>query len=321
LKPLINEALILLRASLPSTIEIRSDLHNDGALVLADATQMHQVIMNLCTNAAHAMESGGGVMTVGLKKHRLTSNEETLGRGLAPGTYVEIVVQDTGHGISASVKKRIFEPYFTTKAPGKGTGMGLAVVHGIIKGHGGAINVHSEPGTGSRFSILLPTTERAIPISRVKISALPRGDESLLFVDDEAFLVDLGRQMLTRLGYRVTCSTNPLDALEALRREPQRFDLLITDMTMPHMTGEILARQCRIIRPDLPAILCTGYSRQIETERFGQLGFASLLMKPLTIGDLARTIRKALDGRNGSREMGSAFINEIHQGQAPAVNE
>jgi signal transduction histidine kinase/ActR/RegA family two-component response regulator len=293
LEPLVNEALKLLRASLPATIAIRSELNNDGALVSADATQMHQVIMNLCTNASHAMDNNVGELSVGLKKIHVA--QSGAGRRLVAGDYLELSVQDTGQGINAALKERIFEPYFTTKAPGKGTGMGLAVVHGIVKSHGGTIEVESLPGEGSRFSVLLPVTESVVRLPRVKIGTLPRGNESLLFLDDEIFLADLGRQMLSRLGYGVVCSTSPIEALQIIRTAPSRFDLLITDLTMPHMTGEVLIQQVAALRPDLPVILCTGYSQRLEKERAARLGINALLMKPLTIGDLARTVREVLD--------------------------
>ncbi len=248
LVPLIKEALKLLRASLPSTITIRSEFNPDGALVLADATQMHQVIMNLCTNAAQAMEPNGGELTVCLNKVRVgTSTDEHSKTG---GPFLELSVRDTGEGIGAGLEKRLFEPYFTTKAPGKGTGMGLAVVNSIIKSHGGAVEVQSRAGEGSCFTVRVPATESVIQVPTTRSIALPRGTESILFVDDEPFLADLGRQMLGRLGYRTVCSTSSVEALQVIRTHPEYCDLLITDMTMPHMTGEALIREVRAIRPD-----------------------------------------------------------------------
>lgn len=293
---LVGEALKLIRATLPTTIDIRQHLQSDGAKVLANATQMHQVIMNLCTNAAHAMEENGGTIEVRLDRKEFRG--ATAGQhGVSPGPYLEIRIKDTGHGIPPAVKQRIFDPYFTTKAQGKGTGMGLAVARGIVQSHGGAIDVDSDPGRGTCFRILFPLTTTVIEVSSEKRESLPTGTESVLFVDDESVLVDLGEQMLTRLGYKVTCCEDSQEALDLFQDNPYRFDLVITDTTMPNMTGDILASRLLALRPDLPVFLCTGYSEQITQEKATRIGIAAFLMKPLSISDLALTLRSTLDRR------------------------
>ena len=295
LAPLTKEALKLLRASLPTTVAIRSELDTGRNLVLANATQVHQVIMNLCTNAAHAMEESGGTLTVRLKPVELSEDPGATPYELAAGAYVELRVEDTGRGIKQTILPRIFDPYFTTKEKGKGTGMGLAVVHGIVKSHGGAIHVDSIVGKGTCISVVFPATAGVVKMPTEKTNNLPKGYESILLVDDEPFLVDLGYQMLSRLGYRVTCCTDSPEACDMVCRAPDRFDLVITDMTMPDMTGETLARRIMAVRNDLPVILCTGYSERISEEKAGRLGISAFLMKPLTLGDLSRTVRTVLD--------------------------
>jgi PAS domain S-box-containing protein len=293
---LVGEALKMIRATLPTTIEIRQHLQSDGAKVLANATQMHQVIMNICTNAAHAMEENGGTIEVRLDKKEFQG--VTAGQhGVSPGTYFQISISDTGHGIPPALKQRIFDPYFTTKAQGKGTGMGLAVARGIVQSHSGAIDVESDPGKGTCFRILFPLTTTMIEVTSEKRESLPTGTESVLFVDDEPVLVDLGQQMLTRLGYKVTCCEDSQEAFELFQKDPYRFDLVITDTTMPNMTGDILASQLLALRPDLPVFLCTGYSEQITQEKATRIGIAAFLMKPLSISDLALTLRSTLDRR------------------------
>lgn len=293
-KSLVDEVLKLIRATLPTTIEIRQYLETDGAQLDANATQLHQVIMNLCTNAAHAMEESGGVLEVRLERRRLTGTTAGL-CGVSPGRYLEIRISDTGHGIAPALKQRIFDPYFTTKAQGKGTGMGLAVVRGIVQSHGGAIDVESEPGKGSCFKVLLPLSTAEIQRSDISRRSLPRGTESVLFVDDEPVLVEMGTEMLTRLGYDVAGCEESLAALNLFNEDPYRFDLVVSDTTMPNMTGDVLLARMLAIRPNLPSILCTGYSEQMTPEKASGIGISDLLMKPLSIGDLARTVRRALD--------------------------
>ncbi len=295
-KPLVTEVLKLIRATLPTTIEIRQHLETDGAQLEANATQLHQVIMNLCTNAAHAMEESGGILEVRLDRRDLAGVQAGLS-GVSTGRYMEIEISDTGHGIAPSLKHRIFDPYFTTKAQGKGTGMGLAVARGIVQSHGGAIDVESEPGKGTRFRVLLPISAAGPTASGVERQPLPRGRESILFVDDEPVLVDMGVEMLKRLGYQAVGCDKALSALNLFQKNPHRFDLVISDTTMPNLTGDTLLARMLAIRSDLPTILCTGYSEQMTPEKASAAGISALLMKPLSIKDLAHTLRNTLDAR------------------------
>jgi CheY-like chemotaxis protein len=306
-KPIVVEALKFIRASLPTSIEIRSDF-GSNATVLADPTQIHQVLMNLCTNAAHAMQENGGLLTVSLRTlHYPGKNESGLSSDkrsqvdLAPGIYLEINVTDTGHGMPREVQNRIFDPFYTTKAAGKGTGMGLAVVHGIVKSHGGAILVNSAEGRGTTIQVLLPVHEPQRMEPRDKPGPLPTGNERILFVDDEEFQVDLGEQLLNRLGYSVVCHTRSRDALAAFKADPERFDLVITDMTMPEMTGDVLAQELIKIRSDLPVIVCTGFSEQLTPEKADALGIKGFLMKPVVMADMANMVRNILDRAMATR--------------------
>jgi PAS domain S-box-containing protein len=294
LRPIVKESLKLLRASLPATIEIRQDIGTDEAIVLADPTQIHQIIMNLCTNAAQAMRDNGGILEVSL--HQVQADQDLCAAhpDLRPGPCVALTVGDTGCGMTREVLDRIFEPYFTTKEKGEGTGLGLAVVHGIVTGYGGVISVKTEPARGSVFKIYLPAVETAAPQTR-RDEKLQSGRERILFVDDEPSLVEIGRDMLQHLGYEVVTFSSSLEALDAFRARPDRFDLVITDMTMPQMTGERLAQALIEIRPDLPVILCTGYSERITEEMASALGIKAFLLKPLSAHDLAKKVRDTLD--------------------------
>jgi len=216
---------------------------------------------------------------------------------LNPGPYVKLSISDTGHGMDSETLERIFDPYFTTKEQDKGTGMGLAVVHGIIKGHGGVIRVQSKPDKGTRFDILFPVMGRQMESETAELKALPAGNEHILFIDDEETLIDLAESMLKKLGYRVETQTRPDKALEAFGAAPHKFDLVISDMTMPGMTGDSLASELMKIRPDIPVIICTGYSERIDEQRAKDLGIKGLMMKPFTIRSLARIVRDALDGK------------------------
>ena len=295
LTPVIKEALKLLRASLPTSIEIKQNIESNLDAIFADPTQIHQVMMNLCTNAGHAMADTAGILSVSLQNIDLNAKAAALYPELNAGPYVKLSISDTGHGMDAATMDRIFDPYFTTKAQDKGTGMGLAVVHGIIKGHGGSIQVDSTPGQGSRFDILFPIMERQMVSETEELKALPTGSECILFVDDEDTLIDLGKNMLKKLGYRVETWTRPFEALESFRADPHKFDLVISDMTMPSMTGDILTTQLRQIRADIPIIICTGYSERINERRAEELGIQDLIMKPFTIRRLAKTVREVLD--------------------------
>ncbi len=293
--PLAKEALKFLRSSLPSTIDLRLDAGAVDSIVLADAAQIHQVFMNLCTNAAHAMRTSGGRLSVVIDNAAppaaLLTGE---GNGIRPGVFVRLSVSDTGHGIDPDQINRIFDPFFTTKAPGEGTGLGLSVVYGAVKSLGGTIHVDSTPGRGSTFDIYLPSIAALQKEPDKSTGALPRGTESILFVDDESHLVEIMGQMLTALGYRVTTVLESPKALQLIREDPGCFDLVITDMTMPHMTGAELAREIFRIRPDMPIILCTGYSELIGEEEARRMGIRRFLMKPLFMGEVAKEIRAVL---------------------------
>jgi len=297
LTPVINETLKLLRASLPTTIEIKQNIESNLDAIFADPTQMHQVVMNLCTNSAHAMRDTGGILTVDLHNVDLHVKNAAQYPELNPGPYVKLSISDTGHGMDSATMERIFDPYFTTKEQDKGTGMGLAVVHGIIKGHGGGIHIQSEPGKGTRFDILFPIMGKQTESETEELKALPTGNEHILLIDDEETLIDLGKNMLKKLGYKVETRTSPLEALEIFRAAPRKFDLVISDMTMPGMTGDILASELMKIHSDVPVIICTGYSERIDEQRAMDLGIKGLMMKPFTIRRLSKTIRDVLDGK------------------------
>jgi PAS domain S-box-containing protein len=292
---IIKEALKLLRASLPSTIEIRQNVKSNLGTIEADQIQIHQIVMNLCTNAFHAMDKKGGQLDVNLTPVKIDTGDSSAYQDIKPGKYLKLIVTDTGHGMNTDTLSRIFEPYFTTKKEGKGTGMGLATVHGIVKNHGGDIKAYSEEGTGTSFQILFPVIEsRAEKIIEASDS-FPRGTEQILFVDDEKFLADIGKETLESLGYQVEIRTSSYDALEAFRKQPDKYDMVITDITMPKMTGEQLAAEIKKIRPNIPIILCTGFSNRITSEGAIEKGISSILMKPLTIRDLANSVRKIMD--------------------------
>ncbi|MDY6989464.1 MAG: PAS domain S-box protein [Thermodesulfobacteriota bacterium] len=295
--PLINEALKLLRSSLPTTIDIREHVETDLDNVLADPTQIHQIVMNLCTNAAHAMRKKGGILEVGLRQVEIDSDSMAEYPDITPGPYLRLTVSDTGHGMPLETLERIFQPYFTTKDKGEGTGMGLSVVHGIVRTYEGTINAFSEPGNGSTFNVYLPAITGQVQEQREPRVPLPTGKESILFVDDEPPLAALGKQRLKRLGYEVTTRTSSIEALELYKAKPDAFDLVITDMTMPHMTGDRLASEMMKVRPDIPVILCTGYSTQISKEKAKGLGIRGFAMKPIVTRELAEMVRRALDGK------------------------
>jgi CheY-like chemotaxis protein len=298
----VKEALKLIRASLPTTIEIRQSLEASGRIIEADPTQIHQVLMNLCTNALHAMEHTGGILEVGLRSYDLNEREPGQYGYLEPGPYLSLEVHDTGAGIADHVLDRIFEPFFTTKGPGEGTGMGLAVVHGIVRSHGGTIKVRSNPGEGTTFQVLLPCVKGEAKRERETTEVFPSGKERILFIDDEASLNNLGKEMLERLGYEVEPWTSPLDALEAFRARPGEFQLVITDKTMPQMTGFRLAEQVKRIRRDVPIILCTGFGNSQDVEQAEAMGISRTLMKPLSMRSLAMAVREVLDGDSSSQE-------------------
>jgi signal transduction histidine kinase/DNA-binding response OmpR family regulator len=297
LDTILQEVLKFIRASLPSTIEIRKEIDSNIENIMADPVQIHRVLMNLCANAHHAMKEKGGILDIKLASVNLGSEYAAELPDLKPGPHVKVTVQDTGHGMSEATMAKIFNPYFTTKEKGVGTGLGLAVVHGIVQKHGGAVTFRSELGMGSVFDLYFPAIRReAFPETRIQ-EALPTGREHILLIDDEQVLVDMGKEMLEFLGYTVEARTSSVDALDLFSAAPSRFDLVITDMTMPNMTGDKLAMELLRIRTDIPIILCTGYSERLLDERIKNAGIRAFVMKPVLMAKLARAIRKALDQR------------------------
>jgi len=284
----------LLRASIPTSIEIRQNITKDLDTILADPTQINQVLINLCTNADHAMPDGG-ILEINLKNVELHEDIIDQYSNLNPGRYVNLTVTDTGQGMNPEIKGRIFDPYFTTKEVGKGTGLGLSVVHGIVKSHGGGISVDSELGKGTTFRIYFPVIEREAVIETEIDKELPTGNERILYIDDEKSMVHMGRNVLERLGYQVEAKSSPGEALELFHANPDRFDLVITDMTMPQMTGDRLVKEILKIRPDMPTILCTGFSEKIDKEKAKQMGVRQYIEKPINRSDLAKVVRKVLD--------------------------
>ncbi len=301
ISPILKEAVNLLRASIPTTIDIRMAVDSDCRSVLADQTQLHQVIINLCTNGAQSMEKEGGVLDITLTRCEIDPAQILVYKDLKPGPHVRLAVKDTGHGIEQQILESIFDPYFTTKKIGKGSGMGLAMVHGIVKRHRGMILVDSVPGRGTVFQLFLPE----LPPGDDKIVnkdenkdekklPMPTGTEHILVVDDEVAIVDMTRMRLERLGYMVTSTTNSMDALELFGQHPHRFDLVITDQTMPLLTGEKMAKKMIRIQNDIPIILSTGYSSRIDENKIKGMGIRALLMKPVAMKELAECIRRVL---------------------------
>lgn len=300
LKPavIVKEAITLLRSSLPTTITIKQDIDTEAGMVLADPTQIHQIVMNLATNAFHAMEVKGGILTISLQKKILSQEDYAKEPDLQPGTFMQLLIKDTGEGILPEIREKIFDPFFTTKEVGQGTGLGLSMVYSIVKGCHGAIACDSRVGEGTEFRILLPVLEGHAEEEAESTALIPHGKEHILFIDDEEVLAELGQVMLERLGYHVTTRGNSLDALTTFQNQPDTFDLIITDQTMPGMTGDDLARRILQIRPQMPIILCTGYSSQINEDKAKASGIKGFAYKPLAKKDIAELIRKVLDGRS-----------------------
>jgi PAS domain S-box-containing protein len=303
--PLVKETLKLLRASLPTTVEIRQVLASSADTVLADPTQIHQVVLNLCTNAGQAMRERGGALTVSLDDVVIDSDFAARHPSLREGPCLRLTVSDTGPGMTREVMERIFEPFFTTKGPGEGTGLGLSVVDGIVKSHGGAISVYSESGQGTTFQVFLPLTKAAAEAEAAPEGEVPGGTERLLVVDDEPAIVDLECKVLERLGYRVTGTTSPAEALASFRASPDGFDLLVSDLTMPGLTGVALTEEIRRLRPRLPVVLCTGFSHALPQGTFDALGIRGIVLKPVTARALGLAVRRELD-RHSPPEGGSA---------------
>ena len=298
---ILKEALKLLRPTIPTTIEIRQDLRSDSQIMGAP-THVHQIIMNLCTNAAQAMEDEGGIMTVSLKDVRLAQEFTKKHLGMTPGDFLELKISDTGKGIHPKILGSIFEPYFTTKAKGEGTGMGLATVHGIVKKYQGEILVSSKLNKGTEFTVYLPVCRKKAPSKKYSFGDLPGGDENILIVDDEIQVAKITGLSLGRLGYNVTTLTSSLEALEVFESNPDAFDLVITDMTMPGMTGDRLTSKLLNIRPELPVILCTGYAKKFAGKEANIKGVRAFAYKPVTSSDLAGLVRRVLDGDDASKD-------------------
>lgn len=301
LDQVIQDSIKLLRATIPTTIDIRRNFQATADIVIADPTQVHQIMINLCTNAFHAMEDAGGILEIGTENVILDEDSAVFDADLTYGNYVKVTVSDTGQGIPSEIRDRIFDPYFTTKEVGKGTGMGLSVVHGIVKSNGGGISVESETGKRTTFSIYFPVVEKEAVVEKETVvetetvDELPSGSERILLVDDEESMVYLGRHRLESLRYQVETRTNPIEALELFRANPNRFDLVIADMTMPRMTGDQLMKEILKIRPEIPTIICTGFSEKIDEEKAKEIGIRKYIEKPINKQDLANLVRKVLD--------------------------
>ena len=294
LVPILEEVFKLLRASLPATIEMKQNI-SSNSVVLADPTQIHQLIMNLCTNAAQAMEKEGGTLEVSMGEEQLEKGITDQHTDIQPGAYMKLSVSDTGCGMTPDVMERIFDPFFTTKEKGKGTGIGLSAVHGIVKSHGGVITASSKPGKGSVFTAFLTLIEKEVVEADAVDNTILTGNESVLFVDDEHALVNMGKLMLEHLGYKVDACNDSLEALEKFKAQPDKFDLAICDMTMPKMTGKDLAEKLREIRSDLPIILCTGYNANISELTAKEMGINAFVLKPIAMGKIGKIIRRVLN--------------------------
>jgi PAS domain S-box-containing protein len=303
LSPIVKEGLKFLRASIPSTVQIQQKIESGLGKVYADPTQIHQVLMNLCTNAAHSMRDTKGILTVILAGTRVDNVFAEKHPPLVPGPHVTLTVADSGHGIPPELLDRIFDPYFTTKQAGEGTGLGLSVLHGIVKSHGGVVTVSSEPQQGTTFVVYLPVTDDQETIEDIEASIqVLAGHERILLVDDEQIVIEMEQATLERLGYEVVAHMNPLQSVEAFKAAPQEFDLVLTDLTMPRMTGIELGSELIAIRPDIPMILCTGFSQKLTDEDLKKAGFQALIAKPMLKKDVAKTIREVLDNYDKRRK-------------------
>ncbi|MCD4720227.1 MAG: cache domain-containing protein [Desulfobacula sp.] len=299
---LIKEVLKLIRSSIPTTIEIKQDIQADCGVIKADPMQIHQVIMNLTTNAYHAMEETGGKLKVSLNQVQL-GEFDLITPDMEPGSYACLSVTDTGIGMEKNITDQIFNPFFTTKKQGKGTGMGLSVVHGIVKSMGGAIQVYSEPGKGTKFHVYFPIEKNSFEELNIQTEELIQpGDERILLVDDEEAIITMEKQMLDRLGYQVTSRTSSIEALEAFRANPDKFDMVITDMAMPNMPGDKLAVELTKIRADIPILLCTGFSETMSEEKAASLGIKGFILKPIVMKNLSLKIREVLDKKTISSD-------------------
>jgi len=294
LSPVIKETFKLLRSSVPTTIQMELQLKTESDTVYADPSQIQQVIMNLCTNAAYAMRGTTGSINISLE-HISFGPTDLPEPDMQPGGYLVLSVKDTGLGMDEKVRSRVFEPFFTTKPVEEGTGLGLSVVYGIVKSHRGSITVYSEPGRGSVFRVYLPKSEPGILKKAETLKPVPGGNERILFVDDEQPIVNSVRNMLQRLGYKITALMDSREALKIFSADPSQFDLVMTDQTMPFMTGEDLGKELMRMRPDIPVILCTGYADFISSEKATAMGFQGYIMKPFTVREGAELVRNVLD--------------------------
>ncbi len=295
---LISDAIKLLSASIPSNIQIQQNINTDCGNILAEPTKIHQILMNLCTNAAQAITEEQGIIQISLKNTELKEDDLTNHPDLKPGPYIHLSVKDTGCGIDQKIVERIFDPYFTTKEVGKGSGMGLAVVHGIIQSHEGMITVKNRSHKGTSFNVYLPTIDEHIPKKETVPEPLHTGNERILLVDDDPGMADMTKRRVERLGYQVTAKNNSIETLNLFRAKPDSFDLVITDQTMPNLTGEQLAKELLLIKPDLPIILCTGYSSTIDAQKAKRIGIREFIMKPVDKLELAKVIRQTLDEKH-----------------------
>jgi CheY-like chemotaxis protein len=295
LSSIVMETMGILRPSIPATIDIRVHVKRESGMILADPIQVEQVLMNLATNAAYAMRQNGGILEVELDDFSVSSTSADP-HGMRPGPYMLLRVRDSGEGMTEDVLAKIYDPFFTTKERGEGTGLGLSVAHGIVKECEGYITAESRAGEGTTFSLCFPKIPEEARDEENAAEAIPTGHEKILFVDDEEALVEMGHETLTGLGYHVESRTSSREALSLLRLDPSRFDLLITDHTMRDMTGIELAREVLAVRPDMKVILCTGFSHTVSEESAQAAGIKAFAMKPLTKREIARTIRKVLDG-------------------------
>jgi signal transduction histidine kinase/ActR/RegA family two-component response regulator len=294
---IVKETVKLIRATTPTTITITVNASGESGLILADPTQMQQVLVNLCTNAAYAMREKGGTLDIDLNGFSVSPSNGNAD-GIEPGHYMRLTVRDTGAGMPPDIMDRIFDPFFTTKGLGEGSGLGLSVVHGIVKQHNGYITVESEPGRGSTFTVYIPQIAGELETDAVSDDEIPTGAERILFIDDEKALVEVGEDILAELGYDVTSRMNGKEALTLFKADPSRFDLVITDQTMPEMTGVELAKELLTLRADMPIIMCTGFSYVVDADKAKAAGIRAFAMKPLTKREIARTIRKVLHGQS-----------------------
>ncbi len=292
--PILKDALRLLRSSVPSNIDIRERIHTDSGIIMANPTQIHQILMNLCSNASDAMKEKGGVLDISISEVEVDAHMAERYPELSPGPHVRLSVADTGCGVEQSAMERIFDPFFTTKSPGQGTGMGLTLVHSIVKNHGGAITAYSEVGKGTTFNIFLPMVRTSKKTESPPSESLPAGREKILLIDDEEIQVRSVQPALERFGYQVIGMSDSVKAFDLFKNRPDEFDLIVTDQRMPGLTGRELARKVLDIRPDFPIILCTGFSEAVHEQEAKAIGIRECIMKPVSMKEMLETIRKAL---------------------------